>query len=313
MNTRLTAAAAALTGLLASPASAQAPATAPLVLHMPSSARTSALGNAWVAGRDSDVIFYNPAQLIGARQELGVSILRPGRAGAGTSISSVYAAGKWSLTLGWGAQLVGFDVDPTSPYPYPSDVLLSRGSADGQSMLLTFGGAIVYRNFRIGAAGKFVSDRVATPPGDETPVSIGQHAWLGDIGVARNLLGGVAAFSVQNLGNTSTGDPSRLVTPRQFVGGYSMTRPLGPLDLGMYGQVAGRKDWVAPAGGLEVGYSWIEGYSVAVRVGATRPETTTELPVSFGVGLTADRLTVEYAARFYEGGRAGSVVTIRWR
>ena len=225
----------------------------------------------------------------------------------------MYAAGKWSLTLGWGAQLLGFDVDAAAPYPYASDVLLSRGSADGQSMLLAFGGAVVYRNFRIGAAGKYVSDRAATPPGDSASVSIGQHAWLGDVGVARNILGGVAAFSVQNLGHSSTGSASRLVTPRQFLAGYSITRPLGPLDLGLYRQVGARKDWVAPAGGLEVGYSWIEGYSVAVRVGATRPETTTERPVSVGVGLTADRLTVEYAARFYEGGRAGSVVTIRWR
>src|SRR5262245_19424497 len=55
-------------------AAAQAPSTPPLVLHLPSSARTMALGNAWVAGRDAEVLFYNPAQLIGSRSDIAVSV-----------------------------------------------------------------------------------------------------------------------------------------------------------------------------------------------------------------------------------------------
>jgi hypothetical protein len=198
---------------LPSGARAQAPATPPLVLHLPSSARTAALGNAWVAGRDAEVLFYNPAQLVGSRQELGVSLTRPGPAGTAVSAASAYAAGKWSLTLGWGVQALGFNVDPLAPYPYNTDVLLTRGSADGHSLLLAFGGAIVYKGFRIGGAGKYVSDHDATPLGDPSPVSLARHAWLADAGVARNVLGGVAAFSVQNLGDTSADDPSRLTTP----------------------------------------------------------------------------------------------------
>ena len=54
---------------------AQTPA-GPLLLLVPATPRTAALGNAWVAGRDQDVLFYNPAQLIGARQGLDVSIDR---------------------------------------------------------------------------------------------------------------------------------------------------------------------------------------------------------------------------------------------
>ncbi len=297
----------------ASTASAQAPASAPLVLHIPSSARTAALGNAWVAGRDAEVIFYNPAQLIGARQDFGLSITRAGRSGTAASIASVYTAGKMSLTVGWGAQLVGFNVDPLAPYPYSADALLTRGSADGQSLLLTVGGAIVYRGFRVGGAGKYVSDRVSTAPDLLPAVSIGQHAWLADIGVARNIFGGVAAFSVQNLGRTSTDTATRLTTPRQFLAGYSMTKAAGPLDLGLYSQVTMRRDWLAPAGGLDVGYSWIEGYSVAVRVGARRPETSAEHPLSLGAAFTADRLTIEYAVQFFDAGRTGHGVTVRWR
>jgi hypothetical protein len=292
---------------------AQAPATPPLILHVPSSARTTALGDAWVAGRDQDVIFYNPAQLIGAGRDFGVSVVRPGTGGTAVSAASAYAAGKWSLTLGWGARVLGFDVDPAAPYPYSTDVLLTRGPASGQSTLLAFGGAVAYKGLRIGAAGKYVSDRASTPLGAGVPVSITQHAWLVDIGAARNMLGGVVAFSAQNLGRAVTDDPAILITPQQFLAGYSMTRPAGPLDIGLYGQVTMRPDWVAPAAGGEIGYSWIEGYSVTIRAGVRRPETDAQKPVSIGAAFTADRLTIEYGVQFVDGGRASHGVTVRWR
>jgi len=298
---------------VAAPAFAQAPAIPPLILHLPSSARTAALGNAWVSGRDQDVIFYNPAQIINASRTFGVTIDHPGPGGTAVSVASSYAAGKYSLTLGWGARLLNFGVDSAAPYPYTVDDLLTKGSANGQSMLLTFAGAIVYRNLRIGGAGKFVSDRVSTLPGAPAVVSIDQHAWLGDVGVARNLWIGVAAFSVQNLGRTTAVDATTLLTPRQFLAGYSLSKSVGPFDLSMFGQATMRKDWWAPGGGLEVGYSWIEGYTFTARVGATRPETTREQPIAVGFGLAADRLTVEYAARFFEGTHPSHTVTVRWR
>ena len=303
----------ALTCALPWRAYAQAPPTPPLILHLPSSARTAALGNAWVAGRDQDVIFYNPAQLIGTGRDFAVSVSRPGAAGTAVSAASAYAAGKYSLTLGWGAQMVGFNADPLAPYPYATDVLQTRGDADGQSMLLTFGGAIAYKGLRIGGAGKYVSDRASTPLGAETPVSVAQHAWLVDIGVARNLLGGVVAFSAQNIGRTVTDDPAILTTPQQFLAGYSMTKPAGPLDVALYGQVTMRPDWTAPAAGAEIGYSWIEGYSVTLRAGARRPETDVEKPISLGAAFTADRLTIEYGVQFIDGGHASHGVTVRWR
>ena len=62
----------------AGPAFAQAPPAAPLVLQLPATARAAALGDAWVTGRDSEVIFYNPAQIIGASRTFGVTLGRPG-------------------------------------------------------------------------------------------------------------------------------------------------------------------------------------------------------------------------------------------
>jgi len=38
-----------------------------------------------------------------------------------------------------------------------------------------------------------------------------------------------------------------------------------------------------------------------------------EKPLALGAALTVDRLTVEYAVRFFDGGRSANGVTLRWR
>jgi len=298
--------------LAASTAFAQAPPTGPLVLHIPSSARTAALANAWVAGRDQDVIFHNPAQLIGARSGVDLSLARLGPASTMVSLGSIYTGGKWSATFGWGAQLVGFNGD-AARYPYSPDVTQAEGHRSGTSALFTVGGAIVVKGFRVGAALKYVSDIASPAPTVLLPVRINQHMLLADVGVARNLFGGAAALAFQNIGRHSRDGGVTLPVPRQLALGWSMVRGAGPLDLGVFTQVAHRKGWTAPAAGVELGYSWIEGYSVMFRGGVRRPETDTEKPVSLGAAFTMDRLTVEYALRLFDGGRSANGVTLRWR
>ena len=314
-NRRILTTALLLTSLSA-PALAQAPPVGPLVLRLPSTPRTAALGNAWVAGRDQEVLFYNPAQLIGARQGLDLSITRHGSAGTATTLGSVYAAGKWSLTLGWGVQYVDFSTSPATPYPYASDVLMSSGDAAGSSALIAVGGAITYKGLRIGAAGKYALDRVSMPAvgaGSLNPTPINHGAMMLDIGVSRTLLGGTAAASMQNMGNDPEEDGIQVTLPKQLLVGWSRTQGAGPLDLGMYGQVTVREGWTAPGGGVELGYSWLEGYNVALRVGARRTESPSEHPLALGAAFTADRVTIEYAVQFFDGGRAANGVTIRWR
>jgi hypothetical protein len=298
---------------LAGPAHAQAPPTGPLVLHIPTSARTAALANAWVAGRDLDVVFHNPAQLIGARSGFDISLARLGPASKMVSMGSIYAAGKWSATFGWGAQIVGFNADAASSYPYSPDLTLAEGDRSGTSALVTAGGAIVVKGFRVGAAAKYVTDIVATSPAVLNPVRINQHLLLVDVGVARNLFGGAAAIAFQNLGDHSRDAGVSLRIPRQVALGWSMVKVAGPIDLGIFTQVAARHDWVTPAAGVEVGYSWIEGYGMTFRVGGRRPETDAEKPLSLGAAFAIDRLTVEYALRLFDGGKSVNGVTLRWR
>ncbi len=298
--------------LAPSPAWAQAPPTGPLVLHIPTSARTAALGNAWVAGRDLDVIFHNPAQIIGTRSTIDLSVARLGPASTMLSAGSIYAAGKWSLTLGWGAQFVGVNAD-AAPYPFSPDVTLASGARSGTSALLTAGAAMVFKKFRVGAAVKYVSDMASTSPAVLLPVRVNQHLLLADVGVARNLFGGAAAIAFQNIGRDSRDAGVLLRVPRQVALGWSTTKVAGPLDLGVFTQVTARRDWTTPAAGIEAGYSWIDGYMVTLRAGVRRPETRAEKPVALGAALTADRLTVEYALRLFDGGRSSSGVTLRWR
>ena len=299
-------------------ARAQAPPGGPLVLRVPATPRVAALGHAWVAGRDQEVVFYNPAQLIGARQSFDLSLTRYGPASAHLAVGGVYAGGRMSFTLGWGVQMLSLTAPAGAAYPFNEDALLAEGPIDGVGTLVAIGGAVVYRGLRVGAAGKYVTDRTSVR-GDQGLSSTARHALRADVGVARNLFGGVAALSVQNLGRTSqvsktpTAAKVAVIIPIQMLAGWSTTRVAGPLDLGLFSQVLVRDEWTAPGGGVDIGYSWIEGYSVAVRAGARRPESSFEHPWSLGAAFTADRVTVEYAVRFFEGGRAVNGVTFRWR
>jgi len=294
-------------------AMAQAPPVGPIVLRLPASPRTAALGNAWVAGSDRDAIFYNPAQIGRGSQAFDLSITRHGRAGTAATLGSAYTAGKWSLSLGWGMQFVDFSTSPATPYPYGAETLLETGSADASSALIVVGGAFVYKGFRFGAAGKYATDRVIRPASSSDTPFISRSVFVADLGVSRNLLGGVGAASVQNLGADAEQDGVSVRLPKQLLLGWSRLKQAGPLDVTVYTQLTVRDAWTAPGVGLEAGYSWLEGYVLALRVGARRTDTAAEQPVSLGAAFTADRLTVEYAVQFFEGHRTSNGVTVRWR
>jgi hypothetical protein len=301
-----------LAGALACPVSAlaQAPATAPLVLTQPSSARVAALAGAWVAGRDQDVIFHNPAQLVGVRTDFSVSAARYGDRANMASLTSAYTGGKLSFTLGWGVQVVNMSHIDDSAWPFTGDSLRRQQSllpfqpvTDAQSAVAAVGAGVLYKGFRIGAAGKYAADRTM----------YNRHAWLADLGVARNILGGTVAVAYQNLGHSSLGDTRTASLPRQIAAGFSKSQAAGPLDLAVFTEVSHRAGWNSAAAGLEAGYSWIEGVSVTGRVGVRRPETSSAKPVSLGGAVTVDRLTLEYALQMFDNSKRSHLVTVRWR
>lgn len=242
-------------------------------------ARAAALGGAWVTGRDQDVVFTNPAQIIGARNDFAATLLRSGETGRGAGLGSTYSGGKWSFSLGWGAQ------------------------GDDRHAVAGIAGAIQYKGFKTGVTTKYVTNRDLAA----------ERVWLVDAGLSRSLLSGTVGLAVRNLGVDSTYAWRHERFARQVVAGYSRAWSAGPLDLAAFGEVGRRSGFTSAGAGLEAGYSWIEGVSVQVRAGLRRADLSTDRPLTMGAGFSLDRLTVDYALRLYTESRRAHVVTLRWR
>lgn len=285
-------------------ARAQAPAAGPLVLLLPVTARATAMGNAWVAGRDESSVFSNPAQ-INPTAGFGGTFARYASGGTSAAIASATVV-NW-LTLGWGVEVVDFKARTDAAYPFAPGDVARGGSRDAQSLVATAGGSFLVKKFRVGLGAKYAEDRVDGVPSLGTP-SILKGVLLGDAGISHSLLSGTAALAVQNIG-----DDSRIALPIQTTLGWARQMVAQQLDLAFAAQVSERNKWIGGGGGVEVGYGWIEGWSAALRAGLRRPETSAQRPVSLGAGLSADHLGLDYALELFEGSRYAHHISLRWR
>ncbi len=292
---------------------AQAPSSGPLLPRLSVGTRATSLGGAWVAGRDEDVVFYNPAA-IAARTGFNLSLARYGSTATQGSMASGTAGGPWSLALGWGIQFASLHAAADYVYPLSPDVITSGGPVDVLSMQAVLGASILFKGFRVGAAGKYATDRASTG-GDVSTNSDQRHdAWLADVGISRNIFSGTAALAVQNIGGGPADGAREIDAPLQAsIGWSSVNWSPGEFDLGVYSQVTARTGWIAPAIGAELNYGWIEGFSAAIRAGVRRPDSETEKPFVLGAAFTGDHLTVDFAHQFFDGGHHANRVTIKWR
>jgi hypothetical protein len=184
--------------------------------------------------------------------------------------------------------------------------------------LVAVGVAQTYKRFRVGATGKFASRQL----GDDRSSNL-----LADVGVARDvgLRDGVSlavALAVQNIG-ASAADAMALQSPLRALAGASTGGPLGPLDLGLAAQVGVeqnrdlsilRHGHVTGGGGAEVGYSWLEGYALALRAGYRTAPTYTDLQhFTAGAGLVVDRLAIDYALETLTKSRVAHRIGVRLR
>ncbi|MGI8498134.1 MAG: hypothetical protein ACR2OG_11205 [Gemmatimonadaceae bacterium] len=264
-------------------ARAQSGRYAPLVLQLPASTRALGMGNAWVAGRDHDVIFYNPAQL-GVGLGLGVSVERY-RSGStlGTMAAST-ALG--SGGIGIGVQML--DYGATTLFPSPIAALASEESSRSSSTSASLGVSTTVHDIRAGITGKYVEERSPQARGGRGAV---------DLGIAQDIWRGTLALSVQNIGpRLRLGDRRAPLPFRTTLGFAGGGLPVGPIDLGLTSAVSIlRNGRVNPAGGLEAVFIPLDGWLIAGRVGARRTETRGESPLTAGASLGLDRLTLEYA------------------
>jgi len=272
---------------------AQAGGIGPIVLQLPASARAIGFGNAYVAVRDPEAVFYNPAQL-GVRPGAALSVERYGEVGTAGAIATSYVFGP--LGFGIGVQLVDFDVaDAWYPAGAPNGSQLSvRGPFAASSLVAATALEMAYKGIRWGVTGKFAEDRVH---GGRDGVL------LADVGAAKDLWIGSAGLTVQNLGTSAQIGGTSVPLPTRATFGYAAGGiPWGPLDVAASAAVSLRRGGrVSPAGGVELGYTPIEGVVFAGRVGGRLPEKNAESPLTLGATFAFDRLSLDYGFEPYQG------------
>lgn len=301
-------------GCVTAPTCIAAQDAGPLALLLPVSARPAALGNAWVAGRDEYAVFSNPA-LAAATPGFGLTFATYGSHSRAVAATSGVTVGR--ATLAWGVHFVDFSFPRTDPtYPYAAASLTGSGDADVLSMVALAAGRFVWKNFNIGVAGKYAQDLAPMEAVTSSLLVVPTRAStaLLDVGTTHALWTGIAGLAVQNIAQPYQMGARETEVPTQVALGWTKLRQLGPVDFGFASQATLRRHgWVGVGGGVDLGWSWIEGYTIGGRVGARRTETDDERPVAVGASFNADRLNIEYALSFFAGSKNAHRVTLRWR
>ena len=276
------------------------------------------MGDANTAGRDDDVIFYGPAQLAIARGT-SASVERYSDrlvGGAMSTVSRIASGG-----IGIGAQVVEgrneaqcnlVGIGPGGGF------IFSPAPRNVTRTVAVVGGALPFKRFRFGAAAKYAGVQA----GDERTSRV-----MFDAGVSREVSLGdfiplTVALAVQNIG-TSAADTVQLNTPLRAALGLASGGPVGPLDLGVAAQLAVERNdtlnlfkhgRMIPGLGAELGYTWLDGYNIAVRIGERGAPTRTELShFTFGAGLVLDRVSIDYAAEGQIGPHFAHRIGVRLR
>jgi hypothetical protein len=272
---------------------------APVILRLPAGPRTLALGNTGIVSRDDEVIFFNPAQLVNATGfSASAERLAPHAATGAISAVTRFNGGG----IGIGMRFVDYETG-LGTFPATRSAMLDRG-LPGQSLEAVVGFAQTIKGFRAGISGKFAeeysaSTRISKP--------------LADVGLSRDFFRMNIGLAVQNIGADEDVDATHIVMPLKTTLGVGHTRSLGPYDFAVTGAVSLlRDDFVQPSGGVEMNYSWLSGYNIALRGGARRAGDG-EDPFTAGAGFTMDRLSIDYGVEALSNKRFGHRIGLRVR
>lgn len=297
LTVTLGAATAFLLGAAAPPVAAQ-PGAGPMVLRVPASARMLGMANVALGSNDADALFYNPALLYNARG-LALSMQRYGSAGTAGSLANVVTVG--SINIGVGAQFLEWSARPLSYRELTrlgATTLSDSGGVPASSVAITLGIARSVFGQRVAVSAKYVEDRIEGARDGTVAFDVGMMG--PSIGPA------TISFVAQNLGAGIRLGGERGKLPTRFgIGWGGGTYPaFEKFDIGLQTQITVDLDgFVRPAGGLEVGYVPIEGVSLLVRTGVRLPRERDEPLATGGLGVTVDRVSLDYAFEPFRGGR----------
>ncbi len=264
---------------------------APVILQLSPSARSAVLGdNPGV--RDIDAFFANPAL---AGQVPG-TMASFGRFDAATllTLASSQSLGTYNVAVGASYLAAHSDVVRV---PFWSHSMIRGGPVPVASVLGTVAFSTTFRGNRVGAAARFVDERIGSDQ-DAVPSL--------DVGLARDAGRITTGVAVQNIGRglQHGGTPTQLPL-RVAVGASTYGYALGPFDAGGAAGVAVLPNGnIYPSFALEMGYVPLDGYLFQARVGMRRPELQARQSLSLGVTASLDRFTVDYSFEDWAGGGA---------
>lgn len=294
------------------PAAAAAQQAGMLVLEAPSSVQTMAYGNAPYLYTTSPALLFEAPGLIERADGVLASYQRYGSEGTLASIAGAGSALGGGFAVG--VQYMRYGLD--GGFPVERD-LQSVALTDGEIGVTEFVGSIGYARtlfgVRTGAVLKY-AEQSANRARD------GNVAF--DVGLAKEVGPVVLALTGRNLGGDLRLSPApagtqeaELELPTQWVAGVSLEEfQVGPLDMHVTSQVARRRDGqYIPAGGVEVSYWPVVGYTFRLRGGLQRVYEDDRSPFTFGAEFTADDIGIEYAFQSFDGEGNAHRFGLRWR
>ena len=278
----------------ASTVEAQAPSApyAGLVLEAPAGIEAAALGNApYLLGGGAELIFYAPA-LIDRAAGMAAGLQRYGSEGTLATLAGTGSVGLGDFAVG--LQYLRYN---TERLPGAPDLQSTAATADGPP-LTEFVISLGYARELFGAVGAGVVAKYL----EYQFVNRTERTTLLDVGLAREFGPTMVSLAARNLGPDLELRGRELTIPTRFALGISTESfEVGELDMFVTSQIARRRDGeIIPAGGVEISYWPIQGYTFRLRAGLQRVVEDRRNPLTFGLAFTGDALTLEYAFQAFD-------------
>jgi hypothetical protein len=302
MRTRLTIALGV--GLVAIAQTAGAQAARQLsVLRMPAWPRAAALADIGAATALPEGLFYNPALAGTVAAVAGSAHFFGSDSMLTTVVTGLTTA---VVSIGAGVQLLRADIGPNPLVdPLPGAPFLDDRSL---TSVATVGGSMRFKGIRFGASAKYIQLVERTRDADGFAFDVGAQRPIGPINVA---------LAVQNLGEDLEIAQESIELPRRVtLAAEGSGLPVGAfIDFGAAAALTVDRDGeVLPAAGGQILYSPLDGWTFTARAGVRRPAPlSNQQPVTGGVALTLDRLTIDYAVEGVKHGSAVHRIGVRLR
>ena len=278
-----------------------------------------AYGNTpYLFSRESGMLFYAPA-LLSRISGVTAGIQLYGSAGTMATMSGATSWQGGGLAIG--VQYMRYGSDLGSPVARDSQSLALHLGTVG---VTEFVGSIGYGHevfgLETGLVLKYV-EQALNQGGDRTIVL--------DVGVATDIGPVMVNVVAQNLGSDLdvVYDPcptcvvalpfagATLALPRQLSADLSLDDfQVGPLDMFVTARTTRRRDGqFIPAGGVELSYWPVTGYTFRLRGGMERVVEDERSPFTFGAAFTGDNITIEYAFQGFDASGNAHRFGLRWR